>query len=474
VLPDPICHLTAHGGPFMPSPVVHPVLWGAAVNTAFSNPVTALMTSLFTDPQFSSYLQTLEQYTGTSTSGSVAAPITMPPLNRSTAVSDVDIQNEIALQIRVGVLPAPTGNDRDYYMVYLPPDPGFKATLSGFGSSCTEFCAYHGSFRFNGLEATFGVLPDCGPGACAVAGSHELIEAITDPMIGFVGTGPADSLAWYDDESPPCNGEIADLCQGSDYALGGMQVAAAWSNQLETCQQVTLNPTCGTLGLPCCGGNVCNQAGTGCNATSTCVNCPAPAPAPTLLTQQEDMFGSNCFNEENHPVNFGPSSCGAGVTRVAVKTISVSVSSDASCTAHWVTNNPNDCRVQVDYHTPTDCSKHVDCVAQIFVTTGSLPSTAVRADTLNLTDGHTLNSSHLYTIGGPCDPGYHHPAAPPVPTVISADSGQTCAANWVDSNNPNNCAAVVTYNLGDLTKQITCNTKVIEEANPDVVPAGCP
>jgi hypothetical protein len=176
----------------------------------------------------------------------------------------------------------------------------------------------------------------------------------------------------------------------------------------------------------------------------------------------------------NQSFTFGPSSCGAGLTRASLKTVSLGVSSDASCIAHWGTNNPTDCRVQVDFHLPTDCSKHADCVTQIFVTNGSLPSSALRADLFNLTDGHTLNPTHNYLIGGQCDPGFHHPAAPPVPTVITADSGQECAANWVNSGNPNDCSAIVTYTLGDLTKQITCDTKVTEIANPDVVPAGCP
>ncbi len=471
-LPDPICHLTAHGGPVMPSPVIHPVLWGTTVNATFSASMTALYTSLFTDPQFSSYLGVMTQYTGAATTGSVAAPVTITPMNPSTTLSESDIQQELGLQIRNTFLPAPTGSD--LYVVMLP--SSITGTLSGF-TSCVAggFCAYHGSFLWGSSEATFAVMPDCGPGACAVAGSHELIEAMTDPMIGFVGNGPGDNLAWYDDEQAPCNGEIADLCEGDDYSLGGTMVAAAWSDELGQCQVTTLNPpACGTLGAACCAG-ICNVPNSGCDQTSTCVACPPAAPTPTLLTHEEDQFGSNFLCASNdQTVNFGPSSCGAGVQRAFLKTISLDVSNDATCSAHWVTSDPGDCRVQIDYHVPADCTKHVHCDTQIFVTSGALPTTAVRADLFDIQDGHTWDSDHFYTIGGPCDPGYHHPDAPPTPTVISGDQGQTCAANWSDPTNPNDCTAVVKYHLGDQTKSITCDTQVVEVANPSVVPAGCP
>jgi hypothetical protein len=470
VLPDPICDPTAHGGPVLPSPMVRPVLWGAGVSPSFSGPITSLMTSLFTDPMFAGYLHVVSQYTGTATSGSVAAPVTISPMNQATKLSDTDIEHELALQIKKGALPHMVGGD--YYLVLLPPN--ITAPLSGIGDSCSAICSYHGSFQVDGVDAAFAVIPDCGPGACAVAGSHELVDVMTDPLIGFVGPGPGDDLGWYDDEQPPCNGEIADVCGGHDYALGGFQVAAAWSNQFQICEQVALDPTCGALGQPCCSSEVCTQPGTGCDATVTCVACPPPAPAPTLLTQEEDKVGSNCFSDVNQSFFFGPSTCGPGVDRVSLKTTSVDVSSDTSCRAHWVTGAKNDCRVEVDFHLPSDCSKHADCLTQIFVNNGgTLPGTAVRAE-LNLTDGHTLNPTHSYVIGGMCDLGYDHPVTPPVPTVIKADPGQTCAANWLNTFDPLDCQLLVTYHLGDLTKQITCDTKLVEIANSTVVPVGCP
>jgi hypothetical protein len=108
----------------------------------------------------------------------------------------------------------------------------------------------------------------------------------------------------------------------------------------------------------------------------------------------------------------------------------------------------------------------------MFTTSGRLPASAVRARLLQH-DGGTLNPTHNYTIGGRCDPGFHRPASPPTPTVISADNGQQCAANWLNVNDVDDCTAVVTYFLGDLTKGITCDTQVIELANTDVVPVGC-
>jgi hypothetical protein len=166
------------------------------------------------------------------------------------------------------------------------------------------------------------------------------------------------------------------------------------------------------------------------------------------------------------------------VQRVSLKSIGVNGAADTSCTAHWVNaNNSNDCRVQVDLHVPTDCNKSIECDTQIFVTSAGLPlpALAVRAD-LDRSDGHTLNQFHNYPIGGPCDPGFHHPASPPTPTVISGNAGQSCSASWRNAGDPNDCTVDVTYSLGDLTKSIRCDTQVVEAANvpPPPPPIGCP
>jgi hypothetical protein len=52
--------------------------------------------------------------------------------------------------------------------------------------------------------------------------SHELCEAITDPIPG---------LGWYDDT----NGEIGDICAWQTRKLGAYTVQLEWSNKASAC-----------------------------------------------------------------------------------------------------------------------------------------------------------------------------------------------------------------------------------------------
>ena len=62
---------------------------------------------------------------------------------------------------------------------------------------------------------------DCG-GALTSSSSHELCEAITDPIPG---------QGWYDDS----NGEIGDICAWKTKKLGPYTVQLEWSNAAEAC-----------------------------------------------------------------------------------------------------------------------------------------------------------------------------------------------------------------------------------------------
>jgi len=85
-------------------------------------------------------------------------------------------------------------------------------------ASCSNFCGYH--YEINGT-IFYAVMPypDCSgcAGATAVVdaltstSSHELCEAITDPVPG---------QGWYDDR----NGEIGDICAWQTKPLGSYTV----------------------------------------------------------------------------------------------------------------------------------------------------------------------------------------------------------------------------------------------------------
>ncbi len=68
-----------------------------------------------------------------------------------------------------------------------------------------------------------GCLADLAPlDALTSVCSHELAEAITDPVPG---------AGWYDD----ANGEIGDMCAWQNKRLGDYLVQKLWSNEAGAC-----------------------------------------------------------------------------------------------------------------------------------------------------------------------------------------------------------------------------------------------
>jgi hypothetical protein len=106
--------------------------------------------------------------------------------------------------------------------------PGVTVDLDG-ASSCVNFCGYHNDIdgeifyavmpypECEGCSADMPVLD-----ALTVTISHELCEAITDPIPG---------QGWYDDH----NGEIADICAWQTKKLGGYAAQLEWSNREGRC-----------------------------------------------------------------------------------------------------------------------------------------------------------------------------------------------------------------------------------------------
>jgi hypothetical protein len=177
--------------------------------------------------------------------GSFEKTVHIVPSSRSNAVTDAQVEKELAAQIKKRVLPAPDADT--VYMIHFA--PGIHIQLEGAGS-CESggFCGYHSAFRISGKRIAYAVLPDmgtgsgcdlgCGSGAAfdrvtAVA-SHELTEAVTDPEVGLA-TGLEAPLAWYD----PDGGEIGDLCVGKSGRIrsGGATwlVQKEWSNAAKAC-----------------------------------------------------------------------------------------------------------------------------------------------------------------------------------------------------------------------------------------------
>jgi hypothetical protein len=224
--PVSAAHLTYRGGPLLQAAQVFVFFWG----TAWEGQQAALVQQInqfFDFVLTSALLDQMAEYSVAGISighGSRSGALilsTDPPAN----IADSDIQALIQQEItNDSAVPQPTANT--LYFVFLP--PGVTVTVDG-GSSCITLCGYHSDI--NG-KIYYAVMPypDCAgcvrnfgvADALTVASSHELCEAITDPVPGS---------GWYDD----ANGEIGDICAWKTKKIGSFMVQLEWSNRAGQC-----------------------------------------------------------------------------------------------------------------------------------------------------------------------------------------------------------------------------------------------
>jgi len=220
--------LTYRGGPLIASCEVFTIFWGTAWQQAAQSPLVGQLNQFFDFVLASPLIDQLAEYnvagyqiargkrTGTIT-------ITTPSLKHS--VSDTAIQHMLQQEISSNpAVPHPTTNT--LYFVYL--QPGVKVVQGG-SASCQAFCGYHNDIS---SQIFYAVMPYPGCNGCTgglslfdaltSTSSHELCEAITDPIPG---------RGWYDDS----NGEIGDICAWTTKKIGQYTVQLEWSNKANKC-----------------------------------------------------------------------------------------------------------------------------------------------------------------------------------------------------------------------------------------------
>ena len=222
----PAPHLSYRNGPLLTKVEVFTIFWGKAwlesANASLLNQLNDYFDFILT----SSLLDQLSEYSvpgKTIGHGTRKGTITLTSSEPGKALADSAIQSMLQRQISAGIIPVPTSNT--LYFVYLP--PGTQVTLSD-AASCSDFCGYHDTA--NGFF--YAVMPypgctGCQGGLTALealtsTSSHELCEAITDPIPG---------QGWYDDS----NGEIGDICAWKTKSIGAYTVQLEWSNTTGDC-----------------------------------------------------------------------------------------------------------------------------------------------------------------------------------------------------------------------------------------------
>jgi hypothetical protein len=219
--------LTYRGGLLLTAVEVFTVFWGAEWKQAPQSALVANLNLFFDYILTSPLMDQLAEYsvpgknighgrrTGTATLASPAP---------NSSVEDRVIQQVLQQEIAAKNVPAPGPNS--LYFFFLP--PGVQVVLGG-SASCRDFCGYHDSTSDN---IFYAVMPYPGCSGCTgglsvddaltSTTSHELSEAITDPLPG---------QGWYDDN----NGEIGDICAWKTRTLGGYTIQLEWSNTAGSC-----------------------------------------------------------------------------------------------------------------------------------------------------------------------------------------------------------------------------------------------
>ncbi|MGI8952261.1 MAG: hypothetical protein ACR2FN_11860 [Chitinophagaceae bacterium] len=222
-------HLIYNGGTLIQNVDVFTVFWGANWNNTASYKILAQdINKFFSVILTSSLIDQLSEYNSSTHSighGTLngTKTITANAPASGTSIKDSAIQTALKNWISSHSVASVTANR--LYFIYT--DINVKVILGG-SSSCTNFCGYH-----NNVGSTYyAVMPfpscaGCLGGLSALdvitaTSSHELCEAITDPI---PGTG------WYDQ----MHGEIGDICAWKFKKVKGYNVQREWSNKANTC-----------------------------------------------------------------------------------------------------------------------------------------------------------------------------------------------------------------------------------------------
>jgi len=219
--------LVYNNGPLIAKAQVFTIFWGSGWQQGTLAGMITEVNGFFDYILVSALIDQLAEYNVPSYQiqhGKRIGSITLTSPDVSKSVDDSAIQQMIQAQISAGKLPA--ANSDTLYFVFLP--SGVTVTQGG-SASCKVFCGYHDAI---GQDTFYAVMPfpDCSGcssslasfDALTVTASHELCEAITDPV-------PGDG--WYDNQ----NGEIGDICAWQTKKVGPYTVQKEWSNKAGSC-----------------------------------------------------------------------------------------------------------------------------------------------------------------------------------------------------------------------------------------------
>ncbi|KAJ3308147.1 hypothetical protein HDV04_001721 [Boothiomyces sp. JEL0838] len=224
-------NFTYRGGPVISNVQVHPIFLGNS-QVAYRNDLIGFYSNIVQ----SSYLQWLSEYTPSIGTGSSPNFIDLNLLPNLTLDDEKDIKPLLISLASNGTI---SPNSNTFYPIHLAPN-----VIVNYDNhqTCYDMCSYHNSLPFNGGYIYYAIIPDqqpnqgndcsafCGADTVfnntCVYSSHELVEAIVDPIPG---------QSWYD----TAHGEIADPCEGQNGVVsvngGKYTVQTAYSMKRKSC-----------------------------------------------------------------------------------------------------------------------------------------------------------------------------------------------------------------------------------------------
>lgn len=219
--------VTYRGGPLLQAARVFAIYWGQSwTNTGKMEALVTSMNKFFADILVSPLIDQLSEYSVSGQTighGSFVGSKVITAGATSRSVTDSAIQTALQNWISTGTVPR--NDDNTLYFIFL--EPGVVSVMGG-SRSCQSYCGYHNNVG----TIYYAVMPYPGCSGClgglavldALTGtsSHELCEAITDPVPGS---------GWYDDTL----GEIGDICAWQFKKLAGYNVQLEWSNNQKKC-----------------------------------------------------------------------------------------------------------------------------------------------------------------------------------------------------------------------------------------------
>jgi len=220
-------HLSYRNGPLLTTVEVFAIFWGKAWQSGTNGALSDQLNSFFDFILASSLMDQLAEYSVTGKTighGKRTGSLKLIDSEPGSSIEDATIQQKLQSAIAAGTLPAATANS--LYFFFLP--PGTQVTMGG-SASCNDFCGYHDATANN---LFYAVMPYPGCSGCqgglatlaalTSTSSHELCEAVTDPIPG---------QGWYDD----AHGEIGDICAWQTKQIGDYTVQLEWSNSAHAC-----------------------------------------------------------------------------------------------------------------------------------------------------------------------------------------------------------------------------------------------